>query len=263
MKTYRQLKESLPSSTVVLAFGRFNPPTVGHELLIRMVKKLAQSYRADYFIYASASQDPKKNPLSVDRKIHYLNIMFPRTNFVAAKEDQRTFVEAATALNARYKNLIMVAGSDRLQEFQKILDKYNGKLYHYDTIKVVSAGERDPDSDSVSGMSASKMRAAASKNEFEEFRKGLPTSMREIDAKRLMSDVRVGMGLEAIREQIKFSTDTLREQYFRGEIFNVGDIVICEDKEYEIVMRGTNYVRVKSDDTVVSKWITELTQREQ
>jgi len=261
MKKYRQLVESLPSKTVVFAFGRFSPPTTGHQLLVQFVKKLAAQQRADHAIYASRTQDAKKNPLSIDRKLHYLKLMFPGVNFVGASDDQRTFIEAVKHLNKRYKNLIMVAGSDRAPEYQKLLTKYNGTEFNFDSIKVMSAGERDPDADDASGMSASKMRAAAQKGDFQLFKKGLPATVREIDAKRLMNDVREGLGLDAIKEQIKLPVDNLRESYFKGEIYNVGEIVESAGKQYEIIKRGTNYLLLK-DDTgkVESKWIHEVIQ---
>jgi nicotinic acid mononucleotide adenylyltransferase len=263
MKNYKQLIKELPSKSVVFAFGRFNPPTIGHELLFKVVKKLASSHNAEYVIYASRTQDKKKNPLSVDRKIHYLKLMFPGTNFVAANEEIRTFMEAAKLLNKKYKNLIMVAGSDRVQEYTKLLNNYNGKEYHFDTIQVISAGERDPDSDEASGMSASKMRAAAAKGDYAIFKRGLPSSVRELDGKLLMNELRHGMGLESIKEQINLVKDDLREQYFRGEIFNVGDIVESDDELYEIVKRGSNHLLLKEQSgNLISKWIQDVTMTE-
>lgn len=260
MKRYSTLLESLPAKTVVFAFGRFNPPTTGHELLVRLVKKVAQSNSADYAIYASATQDKKKNPLSADRKLHYLNLMFPNTHFYGAGGDQRTFIEVAKHLNKKYKNLIMVAGSDRVPEYQKLLDKYNGVEFQYDSIKVVSAGERDPDADDASGMSASKMRAAASKGDFETFQKGLPNTIRNIDARRLMNEIRVGMGLAAVKEQVKFEFNALREAYIKGEIFNVGDLVECAGSQYEVIDRGANYLTVvDKQGQTHRKWLHECT----
>ena len=254
--------ESLPSKTVVFAFGRFNPPTTGHQLLVQFVKKLASQNRADHVIYASRTQDTKKNPLNVDRKVHYLNLMFPNTRFVGASEQVRTFIEAAKELNKKYKNIIMVAGSDRVPEYEKLLTKYNGTEFHFDSVKVVSAGERDPDSDDVSGMSASKMRSVASKGDFTQFKKGLPSTLRDIDARRLMNDVREGMGLESIKEQIKLPFNALREKYFQGEIYKVGEIVeSLTGESLEVVKRGTNYLLVKdSAGAVSSKWLNEVTQ---
>jgi len=259
MKKYSQFLKELPNKTVVFAFGRFNPPTTGHELLIKAVKKLAATHKADHAIYASKTQDSKKNPLTVDKKVHYLNLMFPGTNFVAANAQERTFVEAIINLNKKYKSLIMVAGSDRVPEYEKILAKYNGKEFHYDTMQVISAGERDPDADDASGMSASKMRAAASKGDYSHFKQGLPSTMRDIDGRRLMNDVRMGMGLESIKEQINLVKNDLREQYFHGEIFNIGDIVEANGQSYEIVKRGSNHLLLKEESgKFISKWIQDV-----
>lgn len=259
MKNYRQLVQELPSKTVVFVFGRFNPPTSGHELLFKMVKKIAMQNKADHVIYASRTQDKKKNPLPVDRKMHYLKMMFKGFNFVAANPQERSFIEAATHLNKKYKNIIMVAGSDRVAEYERILNRYNGQNFKFDTIQVVSAGERDPDSDTASGMSASKMRQFAEKGNFIQFKRGLPNSVRDIDARLLMNELRQAMGLDAIKEEVKFSIDTLRDKYFKGEIYHVGDIVESNGDQYEIIDRGSNYVTVVNDEGKLSrKWIQDI-----
>lgn len=264
MKNYRTLVESLPPKTIVFAFGRFNPPTSGHELLIKAVKKLAIMNKANYVIYASRTQNSKKDPLPLDKKLHYLNLLFPSTNFVGASPVVPTFIHAAKELNKKYKNLIMVAGSDRVAEYKQILEKYNGKEFNYDSIQVISAGERDPDSDSASGMSATKMRTAASKGDFISFKKGLPSHVRDIDAKLLMNDVRIGLNLEPIKEQIKLEVDDIREQYFRGEIFKIGELVESNNKVYTILKRGANHVLVEDKEgNRTSKWITDINQIKQ
>jgi len=264
MKDYRQLIKELPSKTVVMAFGRFNPPTIGHELLVKAVKKLAQQKNADHVIYASRSQDAKKNPLSVDKKVKYLNLMFRNTHFAAANEHVRTFIEAAKELNKKYKNIVMVAGSDRVPEFKRLLNQYNGKEFNFDTIEVISAGERDPDADDATGMSASKMRALAVKGNYAEFKHGLPSTVRDIDGRRLMNDIREGMGLESIKEQIVLVKDELREKYFRGEIFNEGDIVESNGEKYTIVKRGSNHLLLKEQSgALVSKWIQDVQPTEE
>lgn len=258
MKNYRQLVKELPSKKVVFAFGRFQPPTTGHELLVKAVKKIAGS-TADHVIFASKSEDKKSNPLPVARKVYYLKRMFPGTNFQAANNEIRTFIEAAKFLNKKYKNIVMVAGSDRVPEYTRILNTYNGKEFHFDTVEVVSAGERDPDSDSASGMSGTKMREAAKKGDFELFKKGVPHTLTDLDAKRLMNDIRKGMGLEIIKEHVFLVKDTLRELYFAGEIFHVGDIVESAGEQFEIVKRGTNHLLVKnSEGALSSKWLKDV-----
>ena len=263
MKNYKQLVNELPSKSVVFTFGRFNPPTTGHELLIKVVRKLASQRKADHVVFVSSTQDSKKNPLDVTKKVQYLELLFPNTRFVPAKEEIKTFLDAARSLNGRYKNIVMVVGSDRVDEFKKVLHQYNGKNYRFETVDVVSAGERDPDSDDVSGASGTKMRQFAAKGDYLQFKRGLPTTVRDIDGKRLMNDIRCGMGLEPIKEQINLVKDDLREQYFRGEIFNEGDIVESNETVYKIIKRGSNHLLLQ-DETgkKVSKWIQDVQQTE-
>ena len=195
MKKYRQLVKELPSKKVVFAFGRFQPPTTGHELLVNAVKRIASAQKADHVIFASRTHDKKSNPLPVDRKVYYLKRMFPKTNFAAASGEIRTFMEAAKFLSKKYKNIVMIAGSDRVPEYTKLLNKYNGDVFNFDTIEVVSAGERDPDADTASGMSGTKMREAAKKGDYTSFKKGLPHTLTDLDSKRLMNEIREGFGL--------------------------------------------------------------------
>lgn len=256
MKKLRQVLKELPSRKVVFAFGRFQPPTTGHELLVNAVKKIASAQKADHVIFASRTNDKKSNPLPVDRKVYYLKRMFPRTNFVAANDEIRTFIEAAKMLSGKYKNLVMIAGSDRVPEYTKILNKYNGDIFHFDTVEVVSAGERDPDSDSATGMSGTKMREAAVAGNFKKFKTGLPRTLTDLDGKRLMNEIRHGMGIEAFKEQVKFETNTLREKYYTGQIFNIGDKVTDGNNVYEILDRGSNYITVVNESGATSKkWL--------
>lgn len=259
MKTYKILKESLPSNTIVFTFGRFNPPTIGHQLLLQFIKKTAAIKKADHVVFISRKQDAKKNPLSVERKLYYLNLMFKDINFASATTELNNFLAVAKFLNKKYKNIIMVVGSDRVDEFSKTLNKYNGAEYNFNSISVLSAGERDPDADDASGMSATKLRMLASKGDFLKFKQGLPGNIRLIDARRLMNDIREGMGLEVIKEQLKIPFNNLREKYIKGEIYNIGDIVESANIKYEIVKRGTNYLLVKdAHGDIKSKWLTEV-----
>lgn len=255
MKNYKYYLKETSTKTIVFAFGRFQPPTTGHALLVSAVEKTAKSHNADSIIYASKTQDKKKNPLSVEQKIHYMKLMFPHSNFKAANEQERTFMEVAKELNKKYKNLIMVAGSDRVASFEKLLNQYNGVDYNYDSITVVSAGERDPDADDASGMSGTKMRTLALDGNYSEFKKGLPSTLKDADGKKLMNDIRIGMGKEAISEEY-----SIRERYFQGEIFNIGDIVESDEIRYTILSRGANYLFLEDNSgTKIKKWLQDVT----
>lgn len=190
---FRSLMEVSIPKKVVFAFGRFQPPTVGHELLINTIKQTAEKNTCPYVIYVSRTQDHKANPLDIGTKMHYLKTMFPSTNFVAADNAVRTPIEAAKHLNQNATELIMAAGSDRVAGFQQLLNQYNGKEYNYSSIQVVSVGSRDPDSDTVEGMSGTKMREAALANNFETFQQGLPSTISGEDAEQLMLDVAAGL----------------------------------------------------------------------
>lgn len=265
MKNYRQLLKELPSKKVVFAFGRFQPPTTGHELLVKAVQKIALTQKADHIIFASKTEDKKTNPLPVDRKVYYLKRMFPGANFRAADNTTRTMIEAAKFLNKKYKNLVMVAGSDRVAAFTKFLNDYNGKEYNYDTITVVSAGERDPDSDTATGMSGTKMREAAKAGKFKEFKRGVPKTLTDLDARRLMNEIRKAYSMEAVKESLNIEIDDLREKYFRGEIFNIGDRVVCEETVYIVVKRGTNHLLLQQEgiDEKVTRWIKDVSPLEE
>lgn len=177
--------------SVVLTFGRFSPPTVGHEKLVNKIKDVASARNAEPMVFTSHTYDKKKNPLTYDQKIHFLQLAFGP---VVKKTTARTVIEVAKELSGKYDNLIVVVGSDRVPEFQTLLDKYNGKEFDFKNIEVVSAGERDPDADDVSGMSASKLRALAVAGDFETFKKGLPSKLKQ-HAKDVYETVLKGMKL--------------------------------------------------------------------
>jgi len=182
----------------VFAFGRMNPPTIGHAALVDKVKELAAAKKAGHSIVISHSQDPEKNPLSAEQKLKHAKRMFPSTNITTATDEAPTFIHQLKKLHQKgVTNATMVAGSDRVDEYKKLLDKYNGPggEFNFKKIDVVSAGERDPDAEGVSGMSASKMRAHAITNKFSEFKKGIPAHVHPEHAKELFNDVRKGMDI--------------------------------------------------------------------
>ena len=267
MKRFTQFVEA-KESTAVFTFGRFNPPTIGHQKLLQAVQKVARQKSGKTFIFGSFSQDKKKNPLSHQQKMKYLKQMFP--NEMKGNKPVsglRTAIEVAVYLNS-YDNLVMVVGSDRVSEFQKLLDTYNGVearhgMYSFKKIEVVSAGDRDPDAEGVTGMSASKMRAAAAAGDMDSFQKGLPAGY---DGTELFNDVRKGMGIQREIKSFKpvsemDNMEWVREQYFQNMIYEIGEWV--RDKKTgivgEVVKRGTNYVTVVQEDFSLHKiWLEDL-----
>jgi hypothetical protein len=191
------LIESVNPGTIVFAFGRLQPPTIGHELLVNTVKQVAKQNGCPYIIYISKTvgkspADKLKNPLTVDQKMMYLGKMFPGTHFAPATDQVRTPIEAAKYLNEKYQNLILVAGGSRAEEFDKLLNDYNGRDYNFNSIRVVKI-DRDPDADDASGMSGTKMRHSAMADDFEAFKSGLPGALDDATAQQLMQDVKAGM----------------------------------------------------------------------
>ena len=255
--------------SIAFTFGRFNPPTSGHEKLINKVA----SVRADTFkIYLSRSNDPKKNPLSPRTKLTHMKMMFPRYSRNIEINTTNMILDIASKLHRQgFTEIFMVVGSDRVREFETILNKYNDVrsrhgYYNFDNINVLSAGERDPDSEGVSGMSASKMRDAASKDDFNTFKRGVPSSYRNADD--LFKDVRKGMNLAAsytyasnyrpVKSLQEFEQNQIRDLYIREMIFNIGDKVnyIKEDINGKVVRRGTNYVVLEDNNNNLHKaWI--------
>ena len=254
MKRFIDLQEA--PKTVAFTFGRFNPPTIGHEKLCDAVRRANPS---DYKIYASQSQNPKKDPLQYAKKIAYMRQSFPKhkRNIVVSKA--RNVFEILVELN-NYENLIMVVGSDRVKEFDMLIKKYNGVasrhgFYEFKNVEVLSAGERDPDAEGVTGMSASKMRAAAANSDFDSFKQGTP--LNDAQAKKLYFDVRKSMG---IREELDLSDfEVLRDLYLSEQIWNIGDLIITDEGCGEIIRRGTNYVSIIDEDNKVRKiWLHDI-----
>jgi len=272
------LKEAKGKS-IAFAFGRFNPPTIGHE---KLIQKVASVPADDYKIYISRSQDSKKNPLNPNEKLKVMKDMFPRYANKIEIIPSNMVLELATKLfNKGYREIIMVAGSDRVREFETILKKYNNiksrhGMYNFDKINVVSAGERDPDAEGAVGMSASKMRDAAEKGDIKTFSKGVPSSYRNTSI--LMKMVRRGMNLAAQTElgtsgsvgaylgyrekpivsMEEFEQQQIRDLYVREMIFNINDRVnyVKEDIQGIIKRRGTNYIVLEDNNNNLHKaWI--------
>ena len=260
------LDEAAPK-TIAFAFGRFNPPTIGHLKLMDKVK----SASSDYKIYLSRSEDPKKNPLGAREKLDLMKRMFPQHARNIAINPSNNVLDILTKLYDTHHRVIMVAGSDRVREFDTLLNRYNNVksrhgYYYFEDIKVVSAGDRDPDAEGAAGMSASKMRAAAAKGDLEAFKSGLPGSSKG-NGERIMTQVRKGMKLAAsykmetykpITSVEGFEQEQVRDLYVRDMIFNINDKVdyIKEDIKGTVKRRGTNYIVIEDNNNNLHKaWI--------
>ena len=262
MRKFTELTEA--KGQIVFAFGRFNPPTTGHEKLISKVAQVSGS--SPYRIYPSFSQNPKKDPLPHTLKVAYMRKMFPKhARSIVADKDAKTAINVAVKLyDEGFRDLVMVAGSDRVKEFSSLLKTYNGVegkrhgFYKFDRIDVVSAGERDPDAEGVEGMSASKMRAAAVEGDFDSFQQGLPKGFR--DAKKLYNDVRKYMGIREERHMGEMDEhEAVRDAYLTGKIWNVGDIVEAKGITGKVIRKGTNYIAFHDEEGKVHKaWLHEV-----
>ena len=188
--------------TLTVTFGRFNPPTVGHEKLMSAAKKASAG--GPLKVYPSRTQDPKKNPLDPDMKISFMKKMFPdyEENIINDSEMKSIFNVLQAADGDGYSNVNIVVGSDRQAEFENLATKYNGELYNFDQIRVISAGVRDADAEGVEGMSASKMRKAVMDDDFESFRKGTPKNLDDGDTQALFNAVRTGMGVKKKKKEV-------------------------------------------------------------
>jgi len=254
------LLEATGEKKVVMAFGRMNPPTAGHAKLVDKVKSVAKSEGADHSIRLSHSQDSKKNPLSSEQKLTHAQRMFPGTNLSSSHSGSPSYLSHAAELHKKgYKHLVMVAGEDRAKQYHDTLHQYNGKFdaqgngFHFKSIKVVSAGHRDPDAEGTEGISASKMREHAKTGNFKDFHKGLPKGTAAAHAQALFHDVRAGMKLKEEQE---------RDAYVRGEIFNKGDLVedLTTGEVCPVEFRGDNYVTILTmEGNIVKRFIKDIT----
>ena len=260
-------EEKPTSDGVVIVFGRFNPPTIGHEKLLNRAAKEAEKNGYDLKIYPSRSQDKKKNPLDAGAKIDYMRQMFPKyADSIVDDANSKTIFNVMIGANeGGYKNMKIMVGADRLGEFQGLSHKYNGELYNYDNLEVVSAGDRDPDAEGAEGMSASKLRLAASDGDFKSFAKGVPNTLTNQKKMELYNTLRKSMGmkeeLETWEIAPKFDEESLRNHYIKENIYSIGTIVenINTGLRGKVLRRGTNYViAVTEGDVMFKSWLRDL-----
>jgi len=258
--------------TLVIAFGRFNPPTVGHQQLIDTASMVAMEDGADYIVAPSRSQDKNKNPLDPDTKISFMRMMFPdhSERIVNDPNFKTIFDVLKKAHNDGYTNIKVVCGSDRIKEFERLSNEYNGKLYQFDMIDIIPSGDIDPDGNkSIEGLSSSRLRLAAVEGDFITFRSGLPAEVKNKEALKLFDFVRQGMGIEEIQQEgyytwkiaPKLDQQSLRENYISQNIFKLGTFVenLNTGLNGKIIRRGTNYLICVTEDEIMFKsWIKDV-----
>jgi hypothetical protein len=258
-------KEDL--GTLVVTFGRFNPPTVGHKKLLDAARKAAG--KGALKIYPSRSQDPKKNPLDPDEKVDVMKQMYPdHADSIVNDPNSRSIFDVLKQAHADgYSDVKIVVGGDRVQEFGKMSDKYNGQIYDFAGVQTISAGERDPDAEGVEGMSASKMRKAAAENDFKTFRQGVPDTIDDKAAKMMMNSLRKKMnvkeGWNLWEIAPKFDWKNLRENYFKNKLYDIGELVenLNTGLVGRVIRRGANYLICVTEDNIMFKsWIKDVSE---
>ena len=261
-------QSGMMSNDITVVFGRFNPPTIGHEKLLQAAEKAAQG--GDFKIYPSRTQDAKKNPLDPDMKVSFMRKMFPKyeEQIVNDSEMISIFNVLTTAYEEGYKNVNIIVGADRQAEFENLANKYNKDLYDFKQIRVISAGVRDADAEGVEGMSASKMRKAVTDDDYDAFKRGTPSGLNDGEVRSLYDAVRAGMGVKKKKEvkelwQIapRYDQKGLRENYIKKKVFRMGDIVesLSTGLVGKIIRRGTNYLISVSESNVMFKsWIHDV-----
>ena len=257
-------------NTLTTAFGRFNPPTAGHEKLLQAARKASAG--GPLKIYPSRTQDPKKNPLDPDMKISYMKKMFPdfEEEIINDAEMISIFDVLTTAYEDGYKNVNIIVGADRQAEFENLATKYNGDLYDFENIRVISAGVRDADAAGVEGMSASKLRKAVQDDDLDAFKRGMPKKVKDADAQAIFDAVRTGMKVkkkkaaevkELWRIAPRLDQKGLREQYVNENIFRIGDIVESLNTGLvgRIIRRGTNHlICLTTEENMFKSWVKDV-----
>jgi phosphopantetheine adenylyltransferase len=255
--------------TLAIVFGRFNPPTIGHSEIMNMAAESGD----EYVIIPSRSQDAKKNPLDPDTKISFMRIMYPYhseriindTNLISI------FDVLKRAHNDGYSNVRILTGPDRVKEFEKLANSYNGQLYQFDTIEVIPSGEIDPDGKSLDQLSSARLRLAAAEGDFITFRAGLPKEIKNKEALSLFDSVRQGMNIQEIQQEgyhtweiaPDYDLKSLRENYIANNIFKEGEQVesVTTGLSGKIIRRGTNYLICVTEDGIMFKsWIKDVNE---
>ena len=250
---------------VTLGFGRFNPPTAGHQKLLDTIADTADGEQ--YYVYPSHSQDAKKNPLDSQTKVEFMKQLFPdHANNIVFDASIKTILDALKQADVEgFASVNIVVGADRQKEFETLANKYNGQLYNFDEINVISAGERDPDAEGVEGMSASKLRKLAIDGDAEGFAAGLPKGTKPKVAQQLFNTVRKNMAVTAETWEVapKFDWKSLRENYVNEKIFNIGTLIenLNTGLAGRIIRKGANHIiAVTKEGLMFKSWIRDINE---
>ena len=238
---------------VVFTFGRFNPPTIGHEKLIKKVESVAGG--ANFLVYPSWSQSPEKDPMPHNVKVKYMKLAFRKyADKIVSDPKCKTAIHVVTKLyDAGYTDVTMVVGGDRVSDFNKLINKYNGVksthgFYEFaNGVKVVSAGERDPDATGVEGMSASKMRKAAVDGDFESFKTGIPKVMPDKMKKQMFDDLQKHMKVEVSERALTSAEEKKKEEIVLSMKKNVADFKRKYGAKWKEVMYATATKMAKNE----------------
>jgi nicotinic acid mononucleotide adenylyltransferase len=244
-----KFKNFLNKKELVFTFGRMNPFTFGHYHLAQKLVDEAGSFHKPR-IYLSHTTNPKKDPLSYIDKIEFAKKALIYYNIDVKKTKARTIIEVVKELEAEgFTDIALVVGSDRVREFKTLLDKYNGKEYNFNSIRIISAGERDPDAEGVEGMSASKVREFAANGDFEKFKKSVPFLPKT--AKELYDKVRKGMGikedLDLDEEFEELLTEGVHDKGIFKAVFLAGGPGSGKDYVLSNTLDGQGLVEINSD----------------
>lgn len=251
---------------VVITFGRFNPPSIGHENLINAVQEQAEELEAEYRIYPSRTSDKKQNPLDFKTKYNILQHIFPEhaENIINDSENGDNIYDILTSLHDEgYHHVVIVCGDENVQKYEKIAQKYNGSVYDFYGVEVVGAGMTDPDNDKTQGITSSMMRKSALENDYETFKQGLPGNVSKMECRAIYRQVRNALNLKEELWKIapNLDIDNLREEYYQGNIFNLGERVqdIVTGISGKIVTRGSGYVIFVDEQRKIHRtWIKDL-----
>ena len=221
---------------LVFTFGRMNPPTIGHEKLANKIKEVARKENANPRIYLSHTQNPKKDPLSYNDKYRFATKAF---GIVKRSQSKQIFQILPEIEKEGFTDIIMVVGSDRISEFDRVLQKYNGKDYNFNSIKTVSSGDRDPDAQGVEGMSGSKLRGVAMSGDEKTFKSGLASKLSDADKTKIYNLVRKNLKeaimnewteeddliLDEALDEVEFTEEELNMLVDLGELYEVNEVL--------------------------------------